>query len=305
MPSDVGRWWFATISQLNGWMPVEGMIDSELVYMRGQLEVGEGGFTHYQVIFCFTKNVRLSFVKKKICDGGHFELGRSKAALDYVWKEDTRVEGTQFEFGRQPFKRNSKEDWDLVKAAAMTGDFTQIPAKIFVSHYRNIVSIRKDYMVKPLDLTDVCGEWYYGPPGVGKSYTARLVYPDSYMKPCSKWWDGYQEQRNVIIDDFDRNHKVLGHHLKIWADRYSFLAESKGSAMHIRPSVICITSNYRIEDIFDDDFVLCEAIKRRFKVRNFNIPDSPQTPTFMRPRDAVVHTGDPIFNPPVDWDNDE
>jgi len=35
---------------------------------------------------------------------GHWELSRSDAAAEYVWKEDTRVPGTQFEFGSRPFQ---------------------------------------------------------------------------------------------------------------------------------------------------------------------------------------------------------
>ena len=58
--------------------------------------------------------------------------------------------------------------------------------------------------------------------------------------------------------------KYMGHFLKKWADRYAFDAEVKGSKFIIRPERIIVTSNYSIDDIFFQDTMIREAIKRRF-----------------------------------------
>lgn len=60
----------------------------------------------------------------------------------------------------------------------------------------------------------------------------------------------------------------MGYHLKIWADRYAFNAEIKGSSRFIRPKVICVTSNYHPKEIWDDESTL-GPILRRFKIVQF------------------------------------
>jgi hypothetical protein len=75
-------------------------------YIKGQLEQGAGGFIHWQLIAYCDRTRRLAWIRQLFGDV-HAELSRSVAAESYVWKEDTRVEGTQFEFGSKPIKRNS------------------------------------------------------------------------------------------------------------------------------------------------------------------------------------------------------
>jgi len=45
--------------------------------------------------------------------------------------------------------------------------------------------------------------WYYGKAGCGKIRKAVSSLPDAYMKLSNKWWDGYQGQKAVILDDLD------------------------------------------------------------------------------------------------------
>lgn len=68
----------------------------------------------------------------------------------------------------------------------------------------------------------------------------------------------------MLIDDFDKQGKCLGHYLKIWSDKWACTGEIKGGTIPLNFKRIYITSNYSIAEIFDDDEELQAAIARRF-----------------------------------------
>lgn len=248
-------------------------------YMVAGREVGENGTPHLQCYVSYKSRVRFSTVKNQI-PRAHIELmrGTPQEASLYCKKD-----GDYMEFGTLPDNiggasggkrkaENFKAMIDLAKTDKMD-DIADIDPVAYVQHYHAFKRIKQDHPTKLPDLANVCGEWIYGAPGVGKSYTARQENPDIYDKPANKWWDGYQGESVILIDDFDKVHHILGHHLKRWADRYSFPAEMKGTTVQIRPKKIVVTSNYSIEDIFSNDGdELVAALKRRFKVRHMLPP---------------------------------
>jgi len=262
-----GRYWMLTIPA-DAWSPPQeaSQLPRDVAYIRGQKEVGnsETSYIHWQILVVSAK-LRGNTLKRLFCRSAHVELSRSEAADKYVWKDDTAIEGTRFEVGQKPFKRNCKTDWDGAKEKAKAGLIDQVPSDVYIKFYRTLKMIAMDNMEKQPDLNDCAGIWIYGPPGTGKSHYARQHYGNSlYLKAQNKWWDGYQNESNVLLDDFDC--KALGHYLKIWADKYCFMAECKGSSIQIRPKHFIITSNYSIDELFGEDPVLAAAIKRRFYV---------------------------------------
>ena len=63
-----------------------------------------------------------------------------------------------------------------------------------------------------------------------------------YIKdPNSKWWDGYNGQELVIIDEFSGVINVT--HLLRWLDRYPCRVEVKGASKVLRATKFWITSN--------------------------------------------------------------
>lgn len=109
-------------------------------------------------------------------------------------------------------------------------------SKLYAKHRSFAAEIQATYSEKPEINGDLPHLWIWGSAGTGKSYYCRSNWPNAYLKMCNKWWDGYDNEDEVLIEDIGKeNGKMLSHHLKIWADRYSFLAESKGLVRKIRP----------------------------------------------------------------------
>lgn len=241
-----------------------------VAYIRGQLEHSDSDFLHWQFITIFKAQVRLSAVRK-LFGPFHAEPTKSKKAEDYVWKESTRVAGTQFELGERPFKRNSSTDWASVLRNARDGNLECIPPDVLIRYYGNIKRISVEN-AQPVGIEKVC-KVFWGKTGTGKSRTAweeasLLAYPKD---PNSKFWDGYRGQENVVIDEF---RGVIGiSHLLRWLDRYPLLVEVKGSSVVCCAKAVWITSNLHPKDWYPDlDILTVDALLRRLIITEIKQP---------------------------------
>lgn len=258
-----GRYWILTIPQ-EQYTP---FLPPNVVWSKGQLEQGEGGFLHWQIVVLFSKKVSLSVIRSTF-GPVHGELTRSDAAENYVWKEETRVSGTQFILGLKPFKRNSVTDWDNVWTAAQSGDLLAIEADVRIRYYRTFCAIASDFaQAIAVDRTIYV---FWGVTGTGKSRRAweeagLQAYPKD---PRSKFWCGYINQVNVVLDEF-RGGIDISHMLR-WTDRYPVQVEIKGSSRPLLASTIWITSNLHPMDWYPDiDPQTKDALMRRLNITEF------------------------------------
>ena len=237
------------------------------VYCVVGKEVGESGTLHLQGYVYFSTFKSFRQVQEMFPCGIHVENSKGDSLSNFKY---CSKDGDYFEAGVRPKTQKEKgvmekERYALAFSSAKEGKLLEIEPELLVRHYTTWKNIQKDYGCKPLDCDDVTGVWIHGAAGAGKSRIAREQFSGAYFKNANKWWDGYQYEDNVILDDFAPVHHVLGYHLKIWADRYSFTAEVKGGALQIRPKRIIITSQYSIRQCFGDDETTIAAIDRRFK----------------------------------------
>jgi len=257
-----GRYWLLTIPH-HDFVPYQPPI---VQYIRGQLELGNNtGYLHWQLLVAFKTKQRLAAVKKCFGASCHAELSRSDAATEYVWKDDTRVDGTQFELGALAFKRNCATDWAAVLDNAKRGRLDDIPPDIIIRNYGNLRRIAMDNLTPVAVQREVTVYW--GPTGVGKSRRAwEEATLDAYPKdPRTKFWDGYRGQEHVVVDEFRGGIDIA--HLLRWCDRYPVNVEIKGAATTLKATHIWITSNLPPQQWYPGlDNGTMDALLRRLNV---------------------------------------
>jgi len=263
---------------LNNYTPEEldALTVLDCKYMLAGKEVGENGTPHIQGYIVFLNPLRFKEAARRI-PRAHLEPAQGDVEQNYAYctKEKDFIEIGVKPVSKRQQGENERERWEEIRQFAKKGKFDEIPAKVYVTHLRNIKQIRTDEMQKEKveTLSSVAGVFCYGESGSGKSRWARQQYPDAYIKNCNKWWDGYNGQDSVIIDDLDPGLAgALSHHLKLWLDHYPFTAETKGGSIFIRPKTIILTTQYTLNQLFTETETY-QAMKRRMKeTHHFNSP---------------------------------
>ena len=154
--------------------------------------------------------------------------------------------------------------WDYAKS----GEIDKIPASIRVQSYRTLRAIGADF-AKPVAIERTVNV-YWGATGTGKSKQAWAeAGMEAYPKdPRTKFWCGYRDQENVVIDEF-RGGIDISHVLR-WLDRYPVIVELKGGSTVLTACNIWITSNIDPRCWYPDlDPATVEALMRRIRVTRF------------------------------------
>lgn len=264
------RGWCFTINNPTG-LDNEGLeklseCSDYLVYGR---ETGDQGTFHYQGYVRFKHPVRVNRVKECLPRAHiEFQKGTAHQAAEYCKKD-----GDFREWGNPPKGRGSgtKEMWINIINWAESGELEKIKTEyphVYFLHFSRLIGFRRRSLGTMSG--DLHNEWWVGATGTGKSRTLWEMYPGHYPKGINKWWDGYEDEEVVAIEEMHPEAgKFLGHFIKIWADRYPFNAEVKGSTLKkIRPKKVIILSNYTIDECFEKAQDR-DPIKRRFKTVNF------------------------------------
>nr|WQA30164.1 MAG: rep protein [Cressdnaviricota sp.] len=256
------RIWFGTIWDMDDKLLVNGLDSQYLIISADDQTENEQLHWHCLVQF---PNARVHPRTRR----AHWEIPQSKIeARQYcIEKGENYIERGQLEIADQ-----NTQDWTgFVNACKINNPREMIdgPFSKLYARFRGFAGeVHNQFAELNIMDGELENEWLYGEPGTGKTKSVWERYPDCYVKAINKWWDGYHGQEVVLLDDWDPRHEVLASHLKMWADRYPFRAETKGSSLMARPKKIIVTSNYSIRDCFQNPEDQ-EAFLRRFKVTHF------------------------------------
>jgi len=271
--------------------------DAQVEYLRKHLpeetsytvfgfEVGESGTPHLQGYSEF-QNPRATGPKwsnfKSIwnCSGVHFESrrGTAKQAAVYCKKDDDYLEyGTMSQQGH-------RTDWDL---AISTLDESPV-RDVIQAQPQLCPAIRALERYKQLSYQPIVRDVHvvvlYGETGTGKSTWAWEFDENLYNKPTGMWWDAYEGESTVLLDDF-YGEIVYSELLKV-LDKYKYRVPYKGGFVACRWNKVFITSNKHPSEWYPDGLTpalkrrineiwFCPSIGKKFLEYSINGPNVPQ-----------------------------
>lgn len=269
-----------------------------------QEEIAPGtGTPHLQAYVRFAEPKDFGRVRNILFSGeglvhGHIAGARGSvmANIEYCSKADSRAPGEDrgpYEFGPRPPGQGQRTDLCLAVDAVLQSrsldtlitDHASSFVKYSSGFYRLLGHIQAPRTTVPRV------EWYSGGTGTGKSRWAlanglRHLHGDDWQRALddgeftgiywkmgsNKWWDGYTQQRVVIIDDYRCDLCPFSYLLKL-IDRYPFLVEVKGGTVQFNSELIMFTAPMGAREMWQNRSQedLNQLIRRISLFRDFNM----------------------------------
>ena len=232
-------------------------ISSYLIYGK---EVGESKTPHLQGYCELRKRTRFNRVKSFI-PTAHIEprKGTAVQARDYCAKDgDFKEHGELSKSGKRTDIENLYYMASQGKSDIEIG--SEYP-RAYVRFYKAVDRVRFNYARLDNKFAPVKVLVFCGAAGTGKTRKAYAYDPDLYRlsQGDTIWWDGYQGQKTILIDDFYGWIKY-GSLLQL-LDGYKYQLPIKGAFTWKQWNTVIITSNVHPEEWYTKGFT--PALKRR------------------------------------------
>ena len=252
------NWTFTLNNYKEDQIPTQ--LASTMLFFRFGREVSSTGTPHLQGFAGWKNQVRLATVKTWL-PTAHWEVMRGTVEhnLTYCSKE-SELEGV----GTLPMTKKqsaeaTKKRWSEIMRLVKENSYKELERRFpmeWLKHHKKwtgYVSPRTPSLQTHDRLENY---WVHGPSRTGKSSQIRQWLDQQeipyYLKTDNKWWDAYNNEDWVIIEEVDPTWTGIAR-LKRWADRYPFPAEKKGTTVTINPKHIYVTSNFTLDECFPYD----------------------------------------------------
>lgn len=209
-------------------------------YIYGREVAPTTGTPHLQGYFQLKEKERITGLAKKL-PGVYLVVAKGgyEANKDYCSKEGQITEyGVPATSGKRKGLAEVAVD---IKEGKKLSTIAEESPEVYAKFHRGLEAL-STALCKPRDFkTKVF--WFWGPTGSGKSRRcAAMGGPDAYWKPATnKWWNGYEGQDTVIVDDYRRDFCTFAELLRLF-DRYPLSVETKGGTRAFKSAVIYITT---------------------------------------------------------------
>jgi hypothetical protein len=265
-----------TIEELNE-LQEKGIKEVKYIIV-GQEIAPETGTPHLQGFIIFRNAKTLKACIKSMPKRSHIEICKGTPYENYLYckKEDNVC----WELGDRPEKVGQGKRQDLLEIKKKIAQNVKIKEMLEtddISNYQQLKyaeSLKKYYEKKRLHKPIV--KWYYGKTGTGKTKTAYEEFSKEandedniyFSMDTGKWWEGYDAQEYVIIDDM-RGDFMKFHQLLKLLDRYPYKVETKGSTRQFLATNIIITSAYHPKRMFETREDIEQLLRRIDEIKIF------------------------------------
>jgi len=161
-----------------------------------------------------------------------------------------------------PGKRSDIKDCaEMIMCGASIAEVAAHDPGTFVKYHKGFAALKATLYTHRTCAPTVM--WKWGLAGSGKTRSAVDAHPDShYIKDGTKWWNGYEQQQAIIIDDFHRPTSDFEFRALLQLlDRYHYQGEYKGGCIPINSPYIYITCEFPPSEYWKDN-ELAQVMRR-------------------------------------------
>jgi len=231
----------AVIDNIKAWK-VNRMIVSK--------EVGESGTPHLQgaVTFCTVTSLKTA---KVLLPKAHWEVAIvNEGCFNYCAKE-----GSDVIINIDNTHQGRRSDLECAVEALKKGGIKELVKEcpeVFVKYHTGFEKLA-GYINKPNKREKPIVYWYYGKTGTGKTAKVHELEKELWTSNDTlKWFNGYDNEEAVLLDDFRGSHCTFDYLLRL-LDGYNMKVEIKGGFVNWNPKRIYVTSCKHPRDVYSDD----------------------------------------------------